>query len=177
MHCVAPTVVQRTGNIEMNKTGSVSFGICILLGSPEMMSRPTLLKEGHRSPFQPQRKSHLPLSSSCITLTNSQGPHFSVVRAVSHKSLSKTQHLINTRKKSTHLSACHYLMQALLMSIITTLFLNILFYSCRKLFTLPWSVHAPSVHLCPSNVISSVRTSSPKSPFWLTLTWFSGIKT
>lgn len=149
MHRIAPAVVQRTGNIDMNKTESVSFGICILLGSPEMRPTPTLLKEGHRSPFQPQRKSHLPLSFSCITLTNSQGPHSSVVRVVSHKSLSKTQHLIDTRKKSTHLSACHYLMQALLMSIITTLFLNILFYSCGKLFTLPWSVHAPSILLCP----------------------------
>lgn len=51
----------------------------------------------------------LPLPFSHTTLTNGSGPHFSVVRAVSHKSVSKTQHLVDTRIKYTYLSACHYL--------------------------------------------------------------------
>lgn len=51
----------------------------------------------------------LPLPFSHTTLTNGSGPHFSVVRAVSHKAVSKTQHLVDARIKYTHLSDCHYL--------------------------------------------------------------------
>ena len=44
-----------------------------------------------------------------VTRTNTTGSHLSALRAVGHKSVSKTRCLADT--KSTHLSTCHYLIQ------------------------------------------------------------------